>query len=95
MLTGSLSGTISRTLTSPLERLRILQQTNAPEYANIRGIVNSLKFMYSREGFKGFFKGNGINISVQAPFTALEFYFYEVFKNTLYPHLSRDELNYS
>jgi len=51
--------------------------------------------MYAREGYYGFFKGNGINCAVQAPFTALEFYFYEVFKSTLYPHLARDELSYS
>jgi solute carrier family 25 phosphate transporter 23/24/25/41 len=50
--------------------------------------------MYSREGFYGFFKGNGINCAVQAPFTALEFYFYEVFKNTLYPQYSREELSF-
>jgi solute carrier family 25 (mitochondrial phosphate transporter), member 23/24/25/41 len=40
--------------------------------------------MYNKEGVKGLFRGNGVNIVIQAPFTALEFYFYEVFKNNLY-----------
>jgi len=70
-------------MTSPLERLRILQQTSSPEYLR-RGIVDSLKYMYTKEGVKGLFRGNGINTVIQAPFTALEFYFYEVFKNNLY-----------
>lgn len=29
-------------------------------------------------------KGNGVNLMVQAPFTALEFYFYEFYKNNLF-----------
>ena len=95
LFTGSLAGTISRTITSPLERLRILLQTNTKEYQHIKGVNKGLKLMYAREGYYGFFRGNGINCAVQAPFTALEFYFYEVFKNTLYPNLARDELSYS
>ena len=64
MFTGCISGTISRTITSPLERLRILLQTNTPEYKDIRGVSKGLKLIYTREGYYGFFKGNGINCAV-------------------------------
>ena len=37
------------------------------------------------EGFRGFFKGNGASVAKIAPFSALEFYFYALFKNQLYP----------
>ena len=43
--------------------------------------------MYSTEGMKGFFKGNGTNIVKIAPFSAFEFFFYELFKNALCPHV--------
>ena len=37
------------------------------------------------EGFKGFFKGNGANVVRVFPFTAFQFYFYELFKRVLFP----------
>ena len=49
MIAGLFSGLVSRTCTHPLERLRILQQTGSPEYKG-KGIRQSLKFMYAREG---------------------------------------------
>ncbi len=40
--------------------------------------------MWKNEGFVGFFKGNGVNIVKIAPFSAFEFYFYELFKKHLF-----------
>ena len=40
--------------------------------------------MYEKEGVKGFFKGNGVNVVRIAPFSAFQFFFYEFFKHTLY-----------
>ena len=39
--------------------------------------------MYRTEGIQGFFKGNWANVVKIAPQTALEFYFYELFKHHL------------
>ena len=41
--------------------------------------------MYKLEGVKGYFKGNGATVGKIAPFSAFEFYFYEVYKSTLFP----------
>lgn len=49
--------------------------------------------MYRKEGVRGLFRGNGINTIIQAPFTALEFYFYEVFKNNLF-NVDRSQLTF-
>lgn len=76
---------MSRTLTSPLERLKILRQVTTAEYAGL-SITQAFSYMYRNEGFKGFFKGNGVNIVKIAPFSAFEFFFYELFKHTLYPN---------
>ena len=50
--------------------------------------------MYANEGYIGFFKGNGATVLKIAPFSAAEFYFYEVFKTTLYPGKTRNELSF-
>jgi len=45
--------------------------------------------MYTTEGVMGFFKGNGVTVLKIAPFSAAEFYFYEVYKQNLFPGQER------
>ena len=40
--------------------------------------------MYKIEGVYGFFKGNGVNVIRIAPFSAFEFFFYELYKQHLF-----------
>lgn len=42
----------------------------------------------------GYFKGNGLTVIKIAPFSAFEFYFYEVFKSNLFPGKTKSQLNY-
>lgn len=53
------------------------------------GTMQSFKHMYATEGMIGFFKGNGLTVLKIAPFSAIEFYGYEVFKSRLYPDKDR------
>ena len=46
--------------------------------------MESFFFMYKQEGLYGFFKGNGVNVVRIAPFSAFEFFFYEVYKQNLF-----------
>ena len=48
--------------------------------------MQAFKYMWTNEGWRGFFKGNGVNIVKIAPFSAFEFYFYELFKHSLFPN---------
>jgi len=84
LLTGGISGAISRTLTNPLERVKVVKQVNIPEYIG-KSTLNCLRFMTLHEGLGGLMKGNGTNVARIAPFSACEFFFYEVFKNNLMP----------
>lgn len=43
----------------------------------------------------GFFKGNGATVMKIAPFSAFEFYFYEIFKSTLYPGKAKKDMTYA
>ena len=83
LLTGMTFGWISRSLTNPLERLKMLKQVNVREYKN-RTMTQSFTFMWRREGLYGFFKGNGANVARMFPKYAFEFTFYELFKKNLF-----------
>lgn len=50
--------------------------------------------MACKEGPKNLFRGNGINLMIQAPFSAFEFYFYEFYKNNLFEAKKREELSF-
>lgn len=93
LVTGLISGTIARCVTHPLERLRILQQIGDQKYKG-RGTINSINFMFKTEGLSGLFKGNLVNLAASSPFSALEFYFYEVYKNNLFPNIERQDLTF-
>lgn len=59
-LYGGTAGIISRTVTSPFERLKILRQIYPDKYKNYN-LFQSFRYMRSTEGFKGYFKGNYTN----------------------------------
>ena len=61
----------------------MLKQVSVGEYAKLN-TFQSFAYMYKKEGFYGFFKGNGVNIVRIAPFSAFEFYFYELYKIQLF-----------
>lgn len=84
LFTGGVAGGISRTVTSPLERLKILRQCSTPEYEGMN-LYSAFSKFYKLEGFRGFFKGNGSNVMKIVPFSAIEFYAFEVAKNHLLP----------
>ena len=59
---GGLSGVLSRTMVSPLERLKILYQvqyvTGHSTKAKYGSVSDSLRLILKEEGFRGFYKGN-------------------------------------
>lgn len=47
-------------------------------------MYRSFVYMWQKEGMYGFFKGNGVNVVRIAPFTAFEFFFYDMYKENLF-----------
>eukprot|EP00050_Salpingoeca_kvevrii_P015516 m.47574 g.47574 ORF g.47574 m.47574 type:complete len:386 (+) comp6363_c0_seq2:92-1249(+) len=88
LIVGGLSGCISRTAVSPLERLKILYQV---QYMALRdqaiqtdkypGMVSSLRLIWREEGFRGFFKGNGANCIRVFPYIGLQFMCFSRYKD--------------
>jgi solute carrier family 25 phosphate transporter 23/24/25/41 len=98
LVAGGVAGAVSRTVTSPLERTKILFQVQnmnghmrtsegALKYS---GVLPTLKTMVNEEGVAGFFRGNGVNILRIAPYTAIQFFSFEKFKLVLSPEGAGD-----
>lgn len=70
-----ISAIFSKTSIAPLERLKILQQSDLYyKYNNYnKSIFDSLKYIYKNEGLKGFYKGNLINIYRVLPSYLIKF----------------------
>jgi solute carrier family 25 phosphate transporter 23/24/25/41 len=88
LFAGAVAGAVSRSIVSPFERLKILQQTQfgpSPKYV---GIVPSLRLILREEGIRGYFRGNWANVLRIAPTSAFQFYFYDAFLKMVQPDAS-------
>ncbi|KAL3424368.1 mitochondrial carrier [Phlyctema vagabunda] len=78
---GGVAGAVSRTVVSPLERLKILfqiQSVGREEYK--LSVGKGLMKMWKEEGFKGFMRGNGTNCIRIVPYSAVQFGSYNFYK---------------
>lgn len=78
---GGVAGAVSRTVVSPLERLKILfqiQSVGRTEYQMPVG--KALKKMWVEEGWRGFMRGNGTNCIRIVPYSAVQFGSYNFYK---------------
>ncbi|CCE64262.1 hypothetical protein TPHA_0H00520 [Tetrapisispora phaffii CBS 4417] len=77
---GGLAGAVSRTVVSPFERIKIIlqvQKKTAIDQKFNAGIYASLKHIFDTEGWKGMFRGNGINCIRIFPYSAIQFIVYQ------------------
>ncbi|KDR75001.1 hypothetical protein GALMADRAFT_248838 [Galerina marginata CBS 339.88] len=88
---GGCAGAASRTVVSPLERLKIIQQVQ-PRGSDqqYKGVWRSLLRMWNEEGFRGFMRGNGINCLRIVPYSAVQFTTYEQLKKWFTKHGSKE-----
>ena len=80
-IAGGMAGAVSRTVVSPLERLKILfqiQSAGREEYK--MSIGKALGKMWREEGFRGFMAGNGTNCIRIVPYSAVQFGSYNFYK---------------
>ena len=69
---GGVAGAVSRTVTAPLERLKIFYQTMYPDSTPptlLRGLVD----VYREKGVKALFRGNSLSVSMNVVEQALRF----------------------
>jgi len=83
---GGVAGAVSRTVVSPLERLKILYQIQSAGRNEYRmSIAKALRKMYRDEGWRGFMRGNGTNCVRIVPYSAVQFGSYNVYKGFFEP----------
>ncbi|OII72622.1 carrier protein [Cryptosporidium andersoni] len=78
-ISGGLAGIVSRTVTAPLDRIKVVMQIAKPNL-RIRDVVT---LIHMDGGISGFFRGNGVNCLKVAPELGLKFYIYEYYKSLL------------
>jgi solute carrier family 25 protein 43 len=70
-VSGGIAGVASRTITSPLDVVKILAQVGTKDTK--QGFLKSFGNIYKNEGLKGFWKGNGIACVRLFPYNAVQF----------------------
>merc|ERR1711865_1178026 len=88
---GGISGAIAKTATAPIERVKLLIQTQdanpriiSGEVARYTGIVNCFTRVTAEQGFASFWRGNVANIVRYFPTQAFNFAFKDTIKE-LFP----------
>lgn len=80
-LAGGVAGAVSRTVVSPLERLKILFQVQSAGRTEYKlPVGQGLMKMWRDEGWKGFMRGNGANCIRIIPYSAVQFSSYNFYK---------------
>jgi len=88
---GGVSGAIAKTCTAPIERVKLLIQTQdanprikSGEIPRYTGIINCFTRVQAEQGFLAFWRGNFTNILRYFPTQAFNFAFKDTFK-TMFP----------
>jgi len=76
---GGIAGAVSRTVTAPLDRLKIILQTQG-KTKEFTGVAQGLRRLYALEGIPGFWRGNGVNVSKIVPEAGIRFMAFEMNK---------------
>jgi solute carrier family 25 (mitochondrial phosphate transporter), member 23/24/25/41 len=76
-IAGGVAGAASRTVTAPLDRLKVIMQVQT----NKTTISYAVKEIWKEGRFLGFFRGNGLNVVKVAPESAIKFYTFELLKD--------------
>ncbi|KAF5862826.1 hypothetical protein ETB97_011066 [Aspergillus alliaceus] len=80
-IAGGVAGAVSRTIVSPLERLKILLQIQSVGREEYRlSIWKALVKIGKEEGWRGFMRGNGTNCIRIVPYSAVQFGSYNFYK---------------
>ncbi|EXB36704.1 Mitochondrial substrate carrier family protein B [Morus notabilis] len=87
-LAGGIAGAFSKTCTAPLARLTILFQVQGmhSDVAALSkaSIWHEASRILNEEGFRAFWRGNLVTIAHRLPYSSVNFYAYERYKNLLH-----------
>ncbi|XP_023500347.1 mitochondrial carrier protein SCaMC-3L isoform X2 [Equus caballus] len=76
LLSGAMTGAVSRTGTAPLDRAKVYMQVYSSK-TNFLNLLGGLRSMVQEGGFRSLWRGNGINVLKIAPEYAIKFSTFE------------------
>ncbi|CAN1853691.1 Probable envelope ADP,ATP carrier protein, chloroplastic [Linum perenne] len=84
-IAGAIAGAAAKTLTAPLDRVKILMQTHGIRVGQESakkaiGFVEALALIGKEEGIKGYWKGNLPQVIRIIPYSAVQLFSYEFYK---------------
>ncbi|MCO5574172.1 hypothetical protein L7F22_027954 [Adiantum nelumboides] len=85
LIAGGAAGGFAKTVVAPLERTKILYQTQHTTFQSL-GVFRTLRFIQEKEGLLGFYRGNGASVVRVVPYAALHFMTYEQYRGTIADH---------
>jgi solute carrier family 25 (adenine nucleotide translocator) protein 4/5/6/31 len=96
-LAGGFSAAIAKTATAPIERVKLIVQTQdankhikSGEVLRYTGIVNCFSRIYKEQGLKAFWRGNFTNVIRYFPTQAFNFAFKDSIKSMFPKYSSKD-----
>ncbi|KAJ0412619.1 hypothetical protein ATCC90586_006986 [Pythium insidiosum] len=88
LLAGGIAGSVGKTVTAPLSRLTILFQVHSmvstrhtDKYSS--SLVGAFRKVLSNEGFFALWKGNGASVLHRFPYSAVNFFTFELVKTSV------------
>ncbi|ANZ77298.1 BA75_04650T0 [Komagataella pastoris] len=80
-LSGGIAGAFSRTCVSPMERVKVLYQVQGVDAKSYKGgVLKSILQIWKEEGYRGLFRGNGINCLRIFPYSSVQYATYQEIK---------------
>ncbi|KAI4324468.1 hypothetical protein MLD38_029956 [Melastoma candidum] len=82
---GAIAGAAAKTVTAPLDRIKLLMQTHGVRFGNegakkAIGFVEAITMIGKDEGIKGYWKGNLPQVVRIIPYSAVQLFAYEFYK---------------
>ncbi len=77
LASGALSGAVAKSVIAPLDRIKILFQTDPTRQFTFHDAVNTSKEIYRRSGTLGFWRGHTATIIRIVPYSATNFFVYD------------------
>ncbi|GAV75481.1 Mito_carr domain-containing protein [Cephalotus follicularis] len=83
---GAIAGAAAKTVTAPLDRIKLLMQTHGLRVGQESakkaiGFVEAIVLIAKEEGIKGYWKGNLPQVIRVIPYSAVQLFAYETYKN--------------
>ncbi|KAJ1396163.1 Mitochondrial carrier protein [Sesbania bispinosa] len=84
-LAGAVAGAAAKTVTAPLDRVKILMQTHGVRVGQESakktiGLIEAIKMIGKEDGIRGYWKGNLPQVIRVIPYSAVQLFAYEVYK---------------